>query len=288
MSGAKRAPSSSVKNATASGRAVVDAVLFERLDHLQPGEHAEVAVVAPAGARRCRCASRSSPAPPSGSVPARVATTLPMASMATSQAEVAHPRRRRDRGPARSASVSASRAQPRSPFGPSIGADLAELVEPRPQAVAVDAEVVARSRRQPRHGRDRSSKAAISRERRAERVDRAVEQLGAALGGRRRSGRRCTPSGPKSLDSQPKRHRAAEAHVAVAGERARARCGAAADMSTSSGARCSISDVSSVPPWMPMPELARPATCRPGRAARRGGRGTSSARGAAAARGWRR
>ena len=34
------------------------------------------------------------------------------------EAEVAHPRRRRGRGPSRSASVSARRAQPRSPFGP--------------------------------------------------------------------------------------------------------------------------------------------------------------------------
>ena len=49
MSGAKRAPSSSVKNATASGRAGVTPALLQRLDDLQPGQHAVVAVVAAAG-----------------------------------------------------------------------------------------------------------------------------------------------------------------------------------------------------------------------------------------------
>ena len=64
MSGAKRAPSSSVKNATASGRCGSCAGALQRLDHLEPGEHAEVAVVAARRCERCRCASRSSPARP--------------------------------------------------------------------------------------------------------------------------------------------------------------------------------------------------------------------------------
>ena len=66
MSGAKRAPSSSVKNATVTPRSVRDAVADQRLDDLEPAEHAEVAVEAAAGARRCRCANRSSPAPATG------------------------------------------------------------------------------------------------------------------------------------------------------------------------------------------------------------------------------
>ena len=48
MSGAKRAPSSSVKNPTAERAAELETGGLDRLDHLQPGEHAQVAVVAAA------------------------------------------------------------------------------------------------------------------------------------------------------------------------------------------------------------------------------------------------
>ena len=50
MSGWKRAPSSLVKKATASGRRVTTPASVERLDDLEPGENPERAVVAPAGA----------------------------------------------------------------------------------------------------------------------------------------------------------------------------------------------------------------------------------------------
>ena len=50
MSGAKRLPSSSVKKATASGRRVRTPGVVEGAHDLEPGEHAEGAVVAAAGA----------------------------------------------------------------------------------------------------------------------------------------------------------------------------------------------------------------------------------------------
>ena len=49
MSGAKRLPSSSVKNATASGMGRFDPVGDQRLDDLEAGQHAEAAVVDAAG-----------------------------------------------------------------------------------------------------------------------------------------------------------------------------------------------------------------------------------------------
>ena len=80
MSGAKRAPSSSVKKATASGRAGLDAGLLERLDHLEPGQHAVVAVVAATGADGVdvRSGHHGAPSPTS-----HRPTTLPMASTET-------------------------------------------------------------------------------------------------------------------------------------------------------------------------------------------------------------
>ncbi len=50
MSGGKRAPSSSVNHPTASGRVERASRCEDRFDHFEPGEDAEVAVVATAGA----------------------------------------------------------------------------------------------------------------------------------------------------------------------------------------------------------------------------------------------
>ena len=50
MSGGNREPSSSVKKATASGRGSRAPAVLSVSDHLQPGQHAQVAVVAAAGA----------------------------------------------------------------------------------------------------------------------------------------------------------------------------------------------------------------------------------------------
>ena len=82
MSGAKREPSSLVKNATASGWVGLDAGGDHRLDDLEPGQHAEVAVVAAAGGdgvdvgRRVMTGGSKRSA---GQVP----TTLPISSTST-------------------------------------------------------------------------------------------------------------------------------------------------------------------------------------------------------------
>ena len=138
MSGAKRAPSSSVKNATAIGRrgARRRASISVSM-HLEAGQHAEVAVEAAAGARRCRCAMPVITGAPARSAPASVPTTLPISSIVDVEPEVAHPASRRGRGPARSSSVSAEAARSRRP---SIGADLGQRVEPGAQARQRDAE----------------------------------------------------------------------------------------------------------------------------------------------------
>ena len=59
MSGANRAPSSSENTATTSGRAGGDAGGGQRLDDLEAGEHAEVAVVEAAGAHRVDVGART-------------------------------------------------------------------------------------------------------------------------------------------------------------------------------------------------------------------------------------
>ena len=198
MSGAKRLPSSSVKKATAIGWRGGDAVLLERLDDLEPGEHAEVAVEAAAGARRCRCASRVITGAAVGSVPGRVATTLPMASIGDVEAEVAHPPDdevaagpvgvgEREAG----AALLAVRALDR--------ADLAELDEPRPQPVAVDAERRATSSSRSRPVVERGDLA------RARRRTRRPRRRTARRRARRSPpvGSPMWPSSAKSLDSQP-------------------------------------------------------------------------------------
>ena len=109
MSGAKRLPSSSVKNATASGCVELDARGDDRLDAPRARRARRAFRRSGRRWRRCRCGCRSSPAASvrsGGQVP----TTLPISSIVDAQTEVAHPARRRGRGPARSSSVSASRA----------------------------------------------------------------------------------------------------------------------------------------------------------------------------------
>ena len=237
-----------------------DAVLLERLDDLEPGEHAEVAVEAatggdgvdvraahhrrgrrdrcPAGWRR-RCRWRRSPRRARGRASSRRRGRGRPGRRRSGPGGRSPPRRS---GPlmAPISPSSTSRAHSRSP-------STRRSVPPSPVAVI-----------------GRNSNAAISRERGAERVDGAGEQLGAALGRRRRSGRRCgrrrrsRSTASRTRPAPPKRT-----------YRLSARCSGtrrtAADMSTSSGARWSISDVSSVPPWMPMPSSSagrRPALVR--------------------------
>ena len=255
----------------------LDAVRLQRLDHLQAGQHAEVAVEAPAGGhgvdvrsghhrrgvgiapgprgrRRCR-SRRSSTARPRS----RIQPTT------------------RSR-PSRSTSVSARRAQPCSPFGPSMAPISPSSCEASPQPGTVDAQVV-RAHRTPRY-----SKAAISPNAEANAVTARVEQLGAALGGRRRWGRRshrCRRSRSTATRTTPC------PRSGRSGWRrgARGRCGGprSCRRARGRGAAPATSRRSRRAPPCP---ARRPPRARPDRAARRGGRGRSSARGAVAARGW--
>ena len=93
------------------------------------------------------------------------------------------------------------------------------------------------------------------------------------------------PSGPKSLDNQPNADLAAEAHVAVDGEllghvaggRATCRPGRARGAASATSRRCRRGSPCRAP---------RAPTRRPGRAARRDGRGTSAGRAPGGPRGW--
>ena len=83
-------------------------------------------------------------------------------------------------------------------------------------------------------------------------VDGGLEQRRPVLGGGGASGRRCGRRGRSR--STASRSRPCRRSARSGWRRAsRARCAWRSDMSTRSGARCSISDVSSVPPWIPMP-----------------------------------
>ena len=247
MSGAKRAPSSSVKKADADRarrsrcRACSSVSITSRPASTPrlPSKRPPVRTVSMCEPVITGAASGSRPGPGGDDVADRV------------------DRRRRARGrastpttrsrPSRSASVSARRAQPRSPFGPVDRADLAERLDARPAAGRCRCA-----------GRRRSSSAPGTRRRRsrasasANAVDRGLEQLRAVLGG---GGGRVADDavGAEVVRQPPERHRAAEAHVAVGGELLGDVAARPRDMSTRSGARCSISDVSSVPPWTPMP-----------------------------------
>ena len=127
--------------------------------------------------------------------------------------------------------------------------DLAELDEPRPQPVAVDAEVL------PPHRRRRSLiGGGTRRSRRARRRTRRRRRRTARRRARRwrRSGRRCGRRRRSRWRASRTRRRPPKRTY-----RLPARCSGtrrtAADMSTSSGARWSMIDVSLRPPWMPMP-----------------------------------
>ena len=104
------------------------------------------------------------------------------------------------RGPRGRRRSSASRAQPRSPFGPMHGADLAERLDARPRAgrcrSAASLPVVIVSDR----SRTRRSRPAPRRTP----STAAVEQLGAALGRGERRIADVRRRAPKSLDSHPK------------------------------------------------------------------------------------
>ena len=118
MSGAKREPSSSVKKPTAIGCTVSMPRCSSVSMTAEPGEHAEVAVEAPAG--RHRVDVRAGHHPGRRRVGARpgghdVADGVD----ADVEPEVVHPPDDRS-PPPRSASLNASRAQPSSPSGPLI------------------------------------------------------------------------------------------------------------------------------------------------------------------------
>ena len=128
MSGAKRAPSSSVKNA--DGERPVRARCrpsCSGLDHLEPGEHAEVAVVAAAGAHGVDVGAAHHRRA-IGPRRRRRRSTLPMPSIVTSSPRSRIQATTRSR-PARSSSVSASRAHPSVPSMAPISASAASAAE---------------------------------------------------------------------------------------------------------------------------------------------------------------
>ena len=249
MSGAKRAPSSSVKKATAIGRSVTMPCCSSVSTTSRPASTPRLPSKRPPVRTVSMCepvitgAARGIGSRPGGDdVADRVDRHV--------EPEVAHPRHDEV---AALAVVVGQRQPGAAPLAvrPVDRADLAERLDPCRQAVAVDAQVVAV------HGRSvmparRESNAAISASASQNASTAAVEQLLAALGG---GGRRVADVavGTEVVRQPAEADPAAEAHVAVRRPAARARCGWRRDMSTRSGARCSISDVSSVPPWTPMP-----------------------------------
>ena len=279
MSGAKRLPSSSVKKATLIGRRVVTPCCSSVSTTSSPASTPRLPSKRPPVATVSMCEPVITGAA-SGSVPGRVATTLPIASIATSRPRSRiHPTTRSR--PARSASVSARRAQPSSPFGPLIAPISPSSTIRAHSRATVDAKLVP-----PTSGHAPVLERRDLAQRGAERGDRALEQLGAALGRRRRrvadvavvgrsrsTASRTTP-GRRSGRSGCRRGARGRAARRPPCRRGRAR-GAASATSRRCRRGCPC-------------RARRPATSRPGRAAGRGGRGTSSARGAGAARGWRR
>ena len=286
MSGWKRAPSSSVKNATATGCAVCDAVLLERLDHLEAAEHAEVAVEPAAGAhgvdvrtdhhrrqrrvgarracrRRCRW-RRSTTARPRSRIHAdhQIATVT----------------------------VGVGERQPgAAPLAvrPVHRADLAQRLEPsdsRSTSIAVDGR---RRHSVPGHmpAHRPKSNTAISRS--------------ASPNACTAPSNSCLPSsavacsgvadvavGEEVVRQPPEAHPAAEAHVPVEGDASRAPDARPAPYRTSCGREVQHDRRLVGATVHAHAQFARPATCHPGRAARPGGRGTSSGRERGAARGW--
>ena len=118
MSGAKRLPSSSVKKATAIGRRVATPCCSSVSTTSSPASTPRLPSKRPPVATVSMCEPHITGAAV-GSVPGRVATTLPIASIDRSMPRSRiHPTTRSR--PARSASLSARRAHPSSPFGPLI------------------------------------------------------------------------------------------------------------------------------------------------------------------------
>ena len=249
MSGANREPSSSVKNATWSGRSVATPAWSSVSTISSPASTPRLPSKRPPVPTVSMCEPTITGASV-GSEPARVATTLPIASIATSRPRSRIHATTRSR-PARSSSVSASRALPHSPFGPSIRPIWpSSSIRPRRRSVSI-------------RSSDHSDRPAlISAHRELERGD-----LGRVPHRRRRpparrvarlarpspaSGRRCGRRvRSRSTTSRTRPHR--RSGRTGCRRAARGRCGSLTVMSTRCGARCSIIDVSSVPPWMPMP-----------------------------------
>ena len=259
MSGAKRAPSSSVKKATCIGSA-------RDRRRAAPASRPPPARRARRGCRRsgrrcarCRCASRSSPAAASGSLPARVATTLPIASIVTSR-----PRSRiHDTTRSRPCAVGVGQRQP------GAAALAVRAVRPRRSRRAPRAAATAGRRRCAGRATSAHRSPSAEVERRRSRaapsqnaVHRALEQLRAALGGGR--GRVADVAVGVEVVRQPaEADPATEAHVACCRRAARGRAarpcscrrarGRGAASATSRRCRrgrpCRARSAGDVPPW---------------------------------------
>ncbi len=181
-----------------------------------------------------------------GYVPGRVATTLPISSTARSS-----PRSRihvttRSR-PSRSASVRARRALPRVPSGPSMApssASASRRPRRRPPSIRTSAGSSVTAGRGARTPPPRPAPSArpCTAASNSSLPRSAVAAVGSPI----------SPSGPKSSESQPKLTRPPNRTCWLPASHSGTLRTAAA-MSTRSGRRWSMSEVSSVPPWTPMP-----------------------------------
>ena len=247
MSGAKRAPSSSVKKATAIGWTVATPCCSRVSITSSPASTPRLPSNRPPVATVSMCDPVITGAAV-GSVPRRVATTLPMASMATSSPRSRIQPTTRSR-PARSSSVRARRAQPSSPSGPLI-APTSPSSTSRAHSRSPSTRSSSARRAHPAGARRRRSRRARRRTlRRRRRTAPRRARPWPAAGRRSRRRRRSRPTATRTTRAR---------RSARSGWRpgARVRQRVAAAMSTSSGARWSMSDVSSVPAWTPMPSSA--------------------------------
>ena len=141
MSGWKRAPSSSVKNATLIGRRVAMPCCASVSITSRPASTPRLPSKRPPGAHGVDVRADHHRRRRSGRCRARVATTLPIASMVTLQAEVVHPRHHQ----VAAVAIGVGERQPGAPaFAVRTvhGADLAERLEPSPQPSTIDPQVV--------------------------------------------------------------------------------------------------------------------------------------------------
>ena len=201
MSGGKRAPSSSVKNATCTGRRVMTPCVARVSTTSKPAEHAEIAVESATGADGVDVRARSSPARASGRCRAGSPTTLPIASIATSRPRSRIQATTRSR-PSRSASVRARRALPHSPFGPSIASDLAERIDSSEEMLHVDSELV--QVRLGDHAQRTGSSNRATSARASQNASTAASNRVAPRSAVATVGSPMWPSGPKSFDNHPK------------------------------------------------------------------------------------